>query len=250
MLSKSIRAFWMSSILISVLTLAAFSLSGCNLYSSLDEPEEDFEIREAAIVAMEANKCADAIKLYQGKTNLSDEDYHILGWAKMCNAGASISKVAGNIFSYSSSTGNLELIGALANTMIPSDATKVTAFTDALSSFNQIQNANTRTVDMTLGYLVKASAIVAKSYSLDGDLGSVKRADISSNCTSDCTTCTAGLTNADATELRSNITSAAQTASSVAGLGSVKELSDQLQTQVGATDQATRCAVYYQFFAN
>ena len=233
-----------------MLLLSTFNM-GCNLFGALDTPEDDTELREKALVLMDENKCMDAAKLFQGKTTLTDEGYHILGWAQMCAGGASITQVATYLYSYSTSTQDLKIIGSLANKLIPSADSKVTSFSNAVTTFNQIQDSKTRGLDVTLANLVKAAAVVAKYSTSSGDTNLVTRADISSSCTSDCTTCTAGLSNTDATTIRSSITSATSAVASVGGsLGSVSDLIARLNSQAGAADQATRCMVYYQFFDN
>ena len=231
------------------LAFSALALTGCNLYSSFDEPENDPEIVDKALTMMDEGKCADAVKLFQGKTGLDDDGYHTLGWAQLCANGASLTNVAKTMFSYSSDSNNLTIVGTLANALIPQNDTKIAGFSSAIASFSLIKNPDVRTVNLTMAYLVKVGAIIAKQAINDGSTGVVIRADIGA-CSSGCTVCGAtanDLSAADAQSILDTITLASSVSNS--GMGSVGALTKQLVALGVSGTTAIRCAVWDKFLS-
>lgn len=233
-----------------LLILAALSLSACNLFSSMDKPTTGGQIVDKALALMDDKKCLDAVKLFQGRTDLDDDAYHTLGWAQMCANGATLTSVAKTMFSYSKTGDNLTILGKLSNSMVPADQNKVDGFTSAIASFNKISNVNIRSVNLTMANLTKVASIVAKQAANAGSSGTVSRVDISDNCASGCTNCTnttTGISDPDATTVGTTVLSATQ--SIVSGMGSVGDLAARLQALFpGGAAQAYRCTIFSKFF--
>lgn len=228
-------------------------LHGCNAFESFDEPETEEETLIGAQALMDAGDCAGASTLMKSKAYTSDIYYRTLGWALLCEGGASLSKVLATLLSFSSSSNNLNIVGALANKLIPQTDTKIAKFDEALDFFGRQSASNDKYVNVALASISKAAAIVSLSSS---NLSTVSKADISVGacttavCGTDPSPCVAAgsgnMSTNDTVRLREAITGA-QTALSSAGssLGSLTDLSSSLTTLIGPAAAATliRCVV-------
>lgn len=238
-------------IYLSALTLLITS-PGCNMFSAVDTPTTDPEKLQKAMALMDEGKCEDAYKVFDGRTNLTDDEYHTLGWAQMCASGAKFTNIAKSIFTYSSSTDNLTIVGTIANSLIPQNANRIIGITNAINSFNQIKNVSLRNVNLVIATITKIAATMAK-YSTNNS--TVRRSDISDTATCSAVTCACTVTNcmsgADADLIGTEIANL-NTYASASGVGSMGSLNDLINgiNAVGAsTTTAYRYIVQQRFIA-
>lgn len=234
-----------------------FALQGCNMFGAMENPSNEKDTVAEALVAMDEGRCSDAVKMFDGMTSMSDDGWHTLGWARLCAAGAPLSKIAKSAFSYSSSSSNsLTLIGTMANSLIPQDSSSTTGYATAISAFNNIKDVTTKNPDLILANLVKIASIIAKQAPNDGSSGTVVRLDISPaacNALADCNgavaACSATMSDADANALSASITAAASLLSNVGNLGSLGSLIGTLNSLGLSSTDLIRCNVVKNFLS-
>lgn len=222
--------------------------SSCNLTGGIDDPKSAEDIVSASQALIEQDKCQDAVEKLATMPVRGDRANQMLGWAHLCVAGATIDKVGKALFSYSSATNNLTVVGDLANALIPSNGDKETSVNRAIEAFTAMQTGDERQISIALGQMVKAAAIVAKA---SADNIVVRRSDVSpSNCLG--TTCSTDpaacvevrLNDNDTNKVATALDAAATAVGGTSTLGAIKDLAQRLGASDGTLAQGTRCAIY------
>ena len=242
-------------VFLTLTTLLAFP--ACNMFSAVDKPSTDTERLQSALALMDEGKCSEAAKLYDGKSGLTDDELHTLGWAQMCGSGAKLANIAKSLFTYTSASNNTSLIGTVANSLIPQNDNRIIGLSNAVGSFGQIRNDSLRNVDLIMADIVKAAAVVAK-YSASN--APVVRSNIStSTCPTDCTTATggncasaSGMSDADANTVGTLMIAASGSVNYLGpSAGSLGDLTSAIASGASASTGAiNRCIVQTKFLAN
>jgi hypothetical protein len=228
--------------------------AACNLFGGIDDPDTKVELMSHARAALNSGDCNTAVSDMLTLNILDDEGYQILGWAYLCQGGATLAKVGKSLFTYSSTTANLTVVGNLANELLPVSGDKVAAIENAISAFSNIspRNANDRRVNLALANISKAAIAIAKA---SPDTSRVRKSHVATEaaCDAVASNCVAGCTggNLQAADL-SVISSSLSQASSIllgSGLGAIADLAAQLGNAVGAA-ALTRCYVYKNMIPN
>lgn len=246
-------------ILISVLAAAAL-VSGCNLTGGIDNAKSHTEMVLDAQAKMDTGDCDGAVTILKNLSPLYDKDLQMLGSAYMCSAGATVKKVDAALGSYDPNSGNLTVVGTLANGLIPVAGDADGKIQAAINTFSQMSASNQRQTWITYGNIVRAAGLLAKAST---DNAHVKRGDVSvSGClnvscsSGGITACTfRNLSDGDATALSQSLIAAANAASANTSLGDVQKLAAQLQAVYGGNTGAAvlanagRCTAYNQLLS-
>lgn len=236
--------------------IACSCLLSCNITSPLDKPSTIEEKNLDAQAKIEQGECDEAIATLEGASPSSrnDDSHAILGWAYLCKSNIFITNVGGSLFSYSSTSSDPTIAGALANELIPKTESDLNVIDQAIASFGNILSVETRAVYKSFAYIIKAAAIIAKA---SGDGVSVQKLDIApSGCEAiDCLTvavaaCTeVNMSDDDANAVVAALANAANTVAAVEGIGTAKELSTDLNPSGIATALASRCYIFNNLLA-
>ncbi|MGE4234002.1 MAG: hypothetical protein AB7F43_11800 [Bacteriovoracia bacterium] len=226
------------------------STTGCNIWSSLDKVSGRDEVLIEARILMDNGKCSSAITEIGNlsTSEYTNDVYRTKGWAQMCAGGAALTKIASSLLSFTSgSTNSLSVIGTLANGLIQQTSDSLGLIDGAATSFGQLSPSNDKYVNLTIAYLVKAAALMARAATLGGAT-SVVRADIaSSGCwgLSDCTTAPVtaacdgtNMSDADAYAFGVALNNASDAINHSTGLGNLGQLASQMAA-LGAADDST-----------
>ncbi len=215
-------------VLFMLTTLLLITSSGCNLFSAVDSPSSDPEKLQQAMALMDEGKCDEAYKIFDGRSNLTDDEYHTLGWAQMCASGAKFTNIAKSVFKFSTTTNDMTIIGAIANSLIPQNASRIVGITNAINSFSQIKNLQLRNVNLVIATLTKIAAIIATTSTNNS---TVRQSDISTDATCSlpatcaCAANATCLHDADADAIGTLISNLS-TYASAAGVGSMGSVND------------------------
>lgn len=239
---------WKALMIVGAIFSTSFIVHGCNFFSFMDKPKSQEELHIDALAKIDQDKCSDAIESLKkiGET-ANDQTYRLRGWANLCTAGIKLKNVLKTLMTYSSSSENLDVVGKLAASIIPQTSGSVTTIQTAIDDFGKQTASGDRTLNITLGYVLKAAAYVAKASS-DGT--TVKKADVApGGCQASCTDgtgCTeVKMDNTDANGFGDALIKAGNTVAGDSTFGAVKDLVGKLKEQASATvANLNRCVVY------
>jgi hypothetical protein len=247
------------------LSLAVLLTSnGCNLWGGIDKPKTNEEVVQDSQAKLDSNnisQCNDAVGELLAAPNPNDDVYRRLGWAYLCQAGASAGAIAANSFSFQSTSSNYTGVGILANAMaatVPQTAATVQLTQLAANAFSNIYATSENQLNQGLAYFAQAAAYIGKQ---SVNQAAVTRSNISvgacliGNCaTASAANCTAGMSDADAdgffTAINNGLTAIGGSGNT--SLQNVQSFINQIQSLLGAAAGASaeaagsRCVIYNQ----
>lgn len=228
----------------------SFAQTGCNLFGRLDPPGDRQDKYAAALAMANSGDCKGAKELLESVLPPDDDIASALGWAYMCLAGATAANIASSLYSFSGSSTNKTVVGALANTMLPMDSEKAVNAQKASEAFAQISDFRRRNLSVGIGKFVQAAAVLANQ-ALNASSSVLEKTDISNsacanfngNCTASAGTCTAGMSNADVDSFITFVSAAATALGSVGSSTDLSRLATLIQAGLQAGDPG-RCFIF------
>lgn len=251
-------------LVLSSLLLLSMLTTSCNVTGGIDSPGGTDELLSSAKIKLDSGDCDEALNKIRDIGENNNDVKQVRGWAQICKAGAKMGNIGSSLFSYNTTSGDLTIIGTLANSMVPSSDSSIDQINLAIATFesmvpNSTNETNERLLYIAFARMVKAAALLAKSSS---NAASVRRDDISpSSCLGNCLTTAANCTvsrmsDADATTFNNEVNAAFNLIGSIPSLGAAKDLANQLNTIINiasgvvGTAKAVRCGIYNSMLSN
>lgn len=236
----------LSLAMIPALALSAV-FSSCNMFGGVDHATSRQELIEEAKAALDNGECDRVLAAVGAIGGYDDEIFKLQGWGELCAAGVTVNKVGKTLFNYSASDStNYTVIGKLANSLVPADASHPQRIERAIQAFSAIGDRNARSANLILAQISKAAILIARRSS---DNVKARRADIYSaagcvgaTCTGNPGTCGAGMSNDDANSVADAFDAAATEANQLTELGAVRDLARSLGDNTGLPN-VTRCII-------
>ena len=200
---------------VTALLLASLGAAGCNMYSQLDESDDRADQIEQGRYDGDDGDCVTARDRLANITPLDDDQRFSLGFAHLCVGGATLENIGATVANYTTGSGtDYTLVGNLARRLLPYSVSKNLQISQGTDVFRDITTPNRRAYASLVGHLARLAIITARAA---GDRTTLVRDDISleANCTSVAACTAAGMTDADATEFKTEVLTMAADASSI-----------------------------------
>ncbi|MGE4234008.1 MAG: hypothetical protein AB7F43_11830 [Bacteriovoracia bacterium] len=231
---------------ISIITI--FCFISCNLFSSLDSETlvDSRDKLSAAHAKANQSDCQGAIDILSTipYTEMNDEVLASLGWAYLCSAGATIERIAGTIYTYSSTNPNYAVVGQLARNLIPMTEDKIKKVDIAISLGSRIVNKSQYAFFLSIAKLIAAATLLSTQASNTGSSTNLEPIDIDTSCSINCTSCSnPGMTDTNISTFYTHLAQAAQYAD-LNGSTELRSLLLGLLTNLTTTASTARCFIY------
>lgn len=226
---------------------AIATATGCNTFGDVDHATTQEELLEEGKAALDAGDCDRALAAANAIGNYADATLNLQGWAALCKARVTINSVGKTLFNYDANDpNNYQILGKLANEIIPAGGEELEQTRRAINYFGGIQNPELKGTNLVLAYLAKASVLIAARSS---DHVKTRRADIYSSsacvgatCSGIPGTCAAGMSDADANDVADAFSKAATASALVQQLAALRAFAQQLGNNTGLPN-VTRCTI-------
>lgn len=242
--------------------IVAFTTLSCNVTGSMDSARSrDDQVAEAQD-KMDRGDFQGAITELQGLSSQDDHSLQLLGAAFLGRGGANANKVDGALGAYNISTGNLTVIGNLANQLVPIGPDADGFFAQAVTTFGSMSNTDLKFTWIVYANLVRIAGLEARA--VGPSATSVTRAGIGgSGCVSlSCASATdgncpasggGGISDTDASTASSALSSAASAANNTT-LGTISNLINTISSFTGGSTNPTapimRCVLVNNTLSN
>lgn len=219
----------------------------CNIFSLVDSPSTHHQVYLDGVAKADLGDCGAARDNFLSIT-LTDPVAEALGWAYLCIAGANTVQITSTLYKYSQDSSDFTIIGVLARSLLPMTSTKFAEIDRAIESFNKIQNTNLKNLNLGIGRLVRAAALLADQAKNASGTATLERADIDTNCATDCSSCSSpGMNNDSVSGFALSISNAANDLSTT-GAGNLQVLANSIRSgtssAIGGSGNAARCFIF------
>lgn len=194
-------------------------INGCNLFSGMDRSTQTVNLVEQARYLADNGDCVTARDLLVNVSPRTDEVAYVLGFARLCIAGATVANIGTTVAGYTTSSGSdYTVIGQLARKLLPWSASKETEISGAIEAFHQITDVNRRAYTLVVGRLSHLAIILTRAVA---SRSSLAKDDISpaASCTSLVACPAGGMSDSDALEFRTEVSTLATEVSAISLTG-------------------------------